>query len=66
MLVYDSTEWQCFVEGVRGGEFDLPPPVARGRIVLAVIMASGFGRCSVWPMCSIGAEPRMQFANLST
>jgi len=25
VLVYDRTEWTCFVEGVRGGEFDLPP-----------------------------------------
>jgi len=25
VLVYDRTEWACFVEGVRGGEFDLPP-----------------------------------------
>jgi uncharacterized protein DUF397 len=25
VLVYDRTEWLCFVDGVRGGEFDLPP-----------------------------------------
>ncbi len=24
VLVYDRTEWECFVDGVRGGEFDLP------------------------------------------
>jgi len=24
VLVYDETEWECFLDGVRKGEFDLP------------------------------------------
>jgi len=45
VLVYDRTEWACFIDGVRGGEFDLGEPAGRGRTATR----SGSNLCSKKP-----------------
>ena len=36
VLIYDRTEWACFLDGVRGGDFDVGEPAGCGGRARAV------------------------------